>query len=92
MGMGVVNPRHLTSSALYCLARMSDNSEGVCSDKQRMVGTLQDVHPDQLCSLWTTADLVFEEILRLEKGNKKVRHEKQQQVFHTLILQQLIDE
>lgn len=70
---------------------MQDNSEGVCSDKQRLAGTLQDVHPDQLCSLWTTADLVFEEILCLEKGNKKVRHEKQL-VFHNLILQQLIDE
>lgn len=35
-----------------------------------MAGTLQDVHPDQLCSLWTTANLMFKEILRLETKNR----------------------
>lgn len=78
MLMGVVDPCHSTST-IYCLARMYDNSAGVRSDKQKMAGTLQDVHPDQLCSLWTTADLVFEEILRLERGNRKLGIIKQLQ-------------
>lgn len=37
-----------------------------------MTGTLQDVHPDKLSSLRTTADLVFEEILRLEKSKREI--------------------
>lgn len=32
-----------------------------------MTGTLQDVHPDQLRFLRTAADLVLEEILRLNR-------------------------
>lgn len=58
---------------------------------QRPVGTLQDVHPDQLGSLWATADLVFEEILRLDRGKEK---KKGNSFFfsHSLILQQQMDE
>lgn len=37
----------------------------------RAASTLQDVHPDQLRSLWTTADLVLEEILSLQTDTKK---------------------
>lgn len=35
-------------------------------ESETNVATLQDVHPDQLCSLWTTANLVLEKILRLK--------------------------
>lgn len=50
---------------------MRDDSAGVCSGKQWRDTTLQNVHPDQLGSLWTTADLVFQEILRLERRKSK---------------------
>lgn len=69
--MEVVDLCHSTQSAIYCLAYMNDDSADVCRGKQRMDATLQDVHPDKLCSLRTTADLVFEEILRLERSKQK---------------------
>lgn len=33
--------------------------------------TLQDVHPDQLCPLWTTANLVLEKILCLQRNTNR---------------------
>jgi len=36
----------------------------------RIISTLQDVHPDELCSLRTTADLVLEEILGLKRETR----------------------
>lgn len=38
--------------------------------------TLQDVHPDQLCPLWTTANLVFEKILCLQRNTNRVLSDK----------------
>lgn len=46
-------------------------------ESETNVGTLQDVHPDQLCSLWTTANLVLEKILRLKgkmSTGRSVKH------------------
>ena len=54
-----------------------DNTISVCSVNWRVSSTLQDVHPDQLCSLWTTADLVLQEILSLKR-----KMDKDQSVIH----------
>lgn len=47
-------------------------------------GTLQDVHPDQLCSLWATADLVLEEILSLKRGKMDTEQSVNHLNFHGL--------